>query len=219
MVAYSFTDILFNLLAATRWTLVLFLVCLLGGSALGMVVLFLRISRHPGLRNGARAYIEFLQGTPLLMQLFVVFFGLAQVGLRLPAWAAAGFALTLWASAFLAEIWRGCVESINRGQWDASAGLGMSRFEQMRHVILPQAVRIAIPPTVGFTVQILKSTSLTSIIGFVELAQAGNNIANATFKPFTVYGMVAIIYFCMCWPISKASRLLERRLYGNHRDY
>lgn len=219
MITYTFPEILLNLLASTRWTFALFFTCLAGGSLFGLVMLFMRISRHPALKRGARIYIEFFQGTPLLMQLFVIFFGLAQFGLKLPAWTAAGIALTCWAAAFLAEIWRGCVDAVERGQWDASASLGMSHFEQMRYVIMPQAMRLAIPPTVGFTVQIVKSTSLASIIGFVELAQTGNNIANATFRPFVVYGLVALIYFCLCWPISMSSRILERRFHGAHSDH
>ncbi|MGO7544030.1 ABC transporter permease subunit, partial [Rhizobium ruizarguesonis] len=100
---------------------------------------------------------------------------------------------TLWSAAFLAEIWRGCVAAVVRGQWEASAHLGMGLLQQMRSVILPQALRVAIPPTVGFSVQIGKGTALTSIIGFVELSKAGTVVTNVTFQPFTVYGLVALI--------------------------
>ena len=137
----------------------------------------------------AQGYIELFQGTPLLMQLFLAFFGLGLFGIDVPAWLAAGVALILWTAAFLAEIWRGCVEAIAKGQWEASASLGMGYLQQMRYVILPQALRIAIPPTVGFSVQVVKGTALTSIIGFVELSKAGTVVTNATFQPFTVYGL------------------------------
>jgi polar amino acid transport system permease protein len=162
-------------------------------------------------------YIELFQGTPLLMQLFLAFFGLALFGLEVPAWLAAGLALTCWSSAYLAEIWRGCVEAIPRGQWEASSCLAMGYMQQMRHVILPQALRIAIAPTVGFSVQIVKGTAVTSIIGFVELSKAGTMITSATFQPFTVYALVALMYFALCWPLSKYSQSLERKFNATHR--
>ena len=171
------------------------------------------------MRAFASGYIELFQSTPLLMQLFLAFFGLSLIGINMPPWLAAGVALTLWTSAFLAEIWRGCVDSIPKGQWEASASLAQSYLEQMRHVIMPQAFRIAIPPTVGFSVQVIKGTALTSIIGFVELSKAGTMITNATFQPFSVYGYVALIYFALCWPLSKGSQLLERKLDVAHRGH
>src|SRR5690606_35774882 len=106
----------------------------------------------------------------------------------------------------------GCVEAIPKGQWEASAGLPLSWPEQMRYVILPQALRIAVPPTVGFAVQVVKGTALASIIGFVELTKAGTMINNATFESFLVYGLVALLNFALCFPLSLLSRRLERRL-------
>ena len=127
--------------------------------------------------------MEFYQGTPLLMQLFLFFFGVALFGIEVSPWVAASLALTFWTSAFLLEIWRGCVESVTRGQWEAGASLALTRFEQMRYVILPQALRLAIAPTVGFSVQVVKGTALASIIGFVELTKAGTMLNNATSSP------------------------------------
>ena len=216
---FTFIDILRNLLVATQWTIILSIVSFVGGGLVGVAVLFLRISQSRWLRNFARIYIELLQGTPLLMQLFLAFFGLALFGVKVPAWLAAGLALTLWAAAFLGEIWRGCVESVAKGQWEASASLGMGYIQQMRYVILPQALRVAVPPTVGFSVQVVKGTALTSIIGFVELTRAGTVVTNATFQPFLVYGLVALIYFCLCWPLSKASQILERKLNVAHNHH
>ena len=135
-------------------------------------------------------------------------------GLEIPAWLAASLGLTLFTSAFLAEIWRGCVESVPKGQWEASACLAMSHYEQMRHIILPQAFRISIPPTVGFSVQVVKATAVTSIIGFVELTKTGTMLANATFQPFLVFAFVALGYFILCYPLSLLSRRLERKLHG-----
>ena len=216
MMEFTTWDILRNLLLATRWTVVLSLAAFVGGGLLGAAILFLRTSKSRMAQRFAWGYIELFQGTPLLMQLFLVFFGLSLVGLNVPPWLAAGTALIVWTSAFLSEIWRGCVEAIAKGQWEASASLGMGYLQQMRWVILPQALKIAIPPTVGFSVQVIKATALTSIIGFVELSKAGTVVTNATFEPFTVYGLVALIYFVLCWPLSKASQMLERKLNVAH---
>lgn len=219
MIEFSTWDILRNLLLATRWTVLLSLVSFVGGGLVALLLLFMRISRKKSMRAFARYYVELFQGTPLLMQLFIAFFGLGLFGIDVPAWVAAGLTLILWAAAFLTEIWRGCVESVAKGQWEASASLAMGRLQQMRYVILPQAMRVAIPPTVGFFVQVIKGTAVTSIIGFVELSKAGTVVTNATFQPFTVYGLVALIYFALCWPLSKSSQILERKLNVAHRNH
>lgn len=217
MISFSLWDIVRNLLLAGRWTVLLSLVTFVLGSTVGMLILFARISKRNFLRQTAKVYIEVFQGTPLLMQLFLIFFGLALFGLEVPAWLAAGLALTLWSASFLAEIWRGCVEAIPRGQWEASSVLAMGHLQQMRHIILPQALRIAIAPTVGFGVQVIKGTAVTSIIGFVELSKAGTVITNATFMPFTVFAVVGLFYFALCWPLSKYSQFLERKFNAAHR--
>ncbi len=219
MIEFSTWDILRNLLLAARWTVLLSLVSFIGGAMVGLLLLFMRISKKKSLRVFAKYYVELFQGTPLLMQLFIAFFGLGLLGIDVPAWLAAGITLILWAAAFLTEIWRGCVEAVSKGQWEASASLGMGRLQQMRYVILPQALRVAIPPTVGFAVQVIKGTAVTSIIGFVELSKAGTVVTNATFQPFTVYGLVALIYFALCWPLSKSSQILERKLNVAHRNH
>jgi polar amino acid transport system permease protein len=133
------------------------------------------------------------------------------LGLGLGPWTAAAIALTLHASAFLGEIWRGCIEAVPEGQSEASWALGLSYFDRMQSVVLPQAARIAVAPTVGFLVQLIKGTSLASIIGFVELMRAGQIVNNATFSPFKVYGLVALIYFFLCWPLSILARRMEGR--------
>ncbi len=212
MISLPITDLVPFLLLAARWTLLLSFIAFIGGAS-GAILLLLW--RYGAPRTGRRAmtlYVQVLQGTPLLMQLFLVFFGLPLVGVDVSPWFAASIALTVYATAFLAEIWRGCVDAIPQGQWDASASIGMGFLKQMRLVILPQALKIAIPPTVGFLVQLVKSTALTSIIGFDELTRTGQIVANATFKPLVVYGLVALIYFAMCFPLTYGSRILERRL-------
>ena len=219
MIQFTTWDILRGLLLATRWTILLSLVSFAGGAIVGAILLFLRIGKRKAGRIAVKYFVELFQGTPLLMQLFLAFFGLGLFGIDVPAWLAASAALTLWSSAFLTEIWRGCVEAVAKGQWEASASLGMGYIQQMRYVILPQALRIAVPPTVGFSVQVVKGTALTSIIGFVELSKAGTIITNATFQPFTVYGFVALIYFALCWPLSRSSQILERKLNVAHRGH
>lgn len=217
MIEFSTWDILRNLIMAARWTVILSLVTFVGGALLGMACLLMRTSRSRILRRIAWAYIELFQGTPLLMQLFLAFFGMSLAGVNVPAWLAAATALILWSAAFLAEIWRGCVESVSKGQWEASSSLAMGFMQQMRYVVLPQAARIAVAPTVGFSVQIIKGTALTSIIGFTELSKASTIIVNATFQPFAVYAYAALIYFLLCWPLSRISLRLERRFNANHR--
>ena len=212
MADFSFWVILSNLLLAARWTVALSLVAFVGGGLVGLLLLFARVSNSRPLELLTKVYIEFFQGTPLLMQLFLFFFGIALFGVEVSAWTAATAALTFWTSAFLAEIWRGCVESIPKGQWEASSSLALSYIEQMRYVILPQASRIAIAPTVGFSVQVVKGTALASIIGFVELTKAGTMLNNATFRPFLVYSLVALIYFCLCFPLSWCAKQIEGRL-------
>ncbi|MDR1709080.1 MAG: amino acid ABC transporter permease [Candidatus Accumulibacter sp.] len=210
--SFSLWDIVRNLLLGGALTLLLSLVAFALGGLTGLLVLFMRIGRRRAPRALAQMYIELFQGTPLLLQLFTLFFGLSLFGLDVPAWLAAGLGLTLYTSAFLAEIWRGCVEAVPRGQWEAGACLAMTYREQMRYVILPQALRLSIAPTVGFAVQVVKSTAVTSIIGFAELTKTGSMIANATYQPFLVYSLVALGYFALCYPLSRCAQSLEGRL-------
>jgi polar amino acid transport system permease protein len=203
------------LVQATRWTIVLSLIAFLGGSVVGSVITLMRIATSPALRFAATAYIKLFQGTPLLMQLFLIYFGIGLLGPQVAPWTAAAIAFTLYASAFLAEIWRGCIQAVPRGQWEGARSLALGYGQQLRFVVLPQALQIAVPPTVGFLVQLLKGTSLASIIGFVELTRAAQVVNNATFSPLTVYALVAAIYFSLCWPLSRLADRLEGRL-GRH---
>ena len=201
------------LLGALRWTVLLTLVAFVGGGLGGFVVALARVSTMRGVRLLAAGYVGLLQGTPLLMQLFLAFYGLAVVtGLRLDPWPAVALAFTLYAAAFLGDIWRGTIEAIPRAQWEAGAALGLRRWAVLRTIVLPQAARIAIPPTVGFLVQLIKNTSVAAIVGFVELTRAGQLMVNVTFQPMVVYPLVAVLYFAVCWPISLAAGRLEARL-------
>jgi polar amino acid transport system permease protein len=206
---------LWYLLLATRWTIALAGVAFVGGSVVGLGIALARISKSGPSKAAAIAYIKFFQGTPLLMQLYLIYFGTTMMGAPIDAWTAAAVAFTLYASAFLGEIWRGCIQAIPRGQWEGARSLALNYRQQLRFVVLPQAMRIALPPTVGFLVQLLKGTSLASIIGFVELTRAAQVVNNSTFRPFTVYALVAAIYFTLCWPLSRLADRFERRL-GRH---
>ena len=199
------------LIMAAQWTVLLSLLAFAGGALVGLPIALMRVSPSHTLRIVAGGYIQLIQGTPLLILLFLTYFGLGILGYKLAPLVAAGLALTLFAAAFLGEIWRGCIEAVPRTQWEASDCLGLNRFQQYAYVILPQAFRMAIPPTVGFMVQIVKNTSLASVVGFVELARAGQIVNNSTFEPFIIFCIVAAIYFAMCYPLSLASRFLERR--------
>jgi polar amino acid transport system permease protein len=214
MVEFTVWDILRNLLLAARWTVALSLIAFIGGGLVGLALLVVRLGPSKWARRAVSGYVQLFQGTPLLMQLFLAYFGIALFGIDVSAWTAASVALTLYTSAFLAEIWRGCVASIPKGQWEASGSLALSFGEQMRHVILPQAVTIAIAPTVGFLVQVIKGTALASVIGFVELTKAGSMISNATFQPFVVFSCVALLYFVLCFPVSLYAKTLERKTHG-----
>lgn len=213
MVDFSLWDIVRNLLQATRWTVGLSVIAFTGGGLVGLLLLMLRLSRWPGANAVVAGYVQLFQGVPLLVQLFLAYYGLGLFGINTSPWVAAGIGLTLYASAFLTEIWRGCVASIPRGQWEASQSLAMNFFEQMRYIILPQALKIAVAPTVGFSVQVIKGTALASVIGFMELTKVGKTIANATYSPFLVFSCVAVMYFLLCYPISLYAKSLERKLH------
>jgi polar amino acid transport system permease protein len=183
---------------------------LLGG-AVGVAIALMRVSTARPLRWVAMVYIRVFQGTPVLLQLFLIFFGSEGLGLQLEPWQAAVLGLSLNAGAFLGEIWRSAVESVPRGQWEAATALGLRSFPIYRFVILPAAVTLAIPPTIGFLVHLVKNTSLTALIGLTELMQAGRTLNEATFRPFLIFGTVGAIYFLICWPLSLLSQRLELR--------
>lgn len=210
-------DEAFFIIMAVRWTIALSLVAFAGGAIAGLIIALARVSESWLPRNIALGFIRLFQGTPLLMQLFLVYFGLSIFGVGINPWLAAALALTLHASAFLGEIWRGCIQAVAPGQSEASWALGLKYFDRMRYVVLPQAARIAVAPTVGFSVQLIKGTSLASIIGFVELTRSGQIINNATFAPLPVFGLVAAMYFVLCWPLSLLARRMENRFAAANR--
>ena len=210
MRTFGFSEFLF-ILEAAKWTIALSLIAFIGGSILGLAVALSRTSGNRVLQWASSGFIQIFQGTPLLLQLFLVFFGAPVIGIDINPWVAAGVALILNSAAFLGEIWRGCIQAIPSGQVEAAHALSLSYVSRMRDVILPQAFKIALPPTVGYMVQIIKGTSLAAIIGFAEITRAGQIINNATFQPLMVFSVVAAIYFALCWPLSLMAARLERR--------
>ncbi|MBV2181478.1 MAG: amino acid ABC transporter permease [Castellaniella sp.] len=197
---------------ATQWTVLLSLVAFIGGGLVGLAAALARTGTNRIVRAISVGFIQLFRGTPLLLQLFLVFFGAPVIGLEVDPWVAAAVALALNAGAFLGEIWRGCIEAVPRGQWEAAGALGLKYRYLLRDVILPQALKIAVPPTVGYLVQVIKGTSLAAIIGFTELTRAGQIVNNATFEPMMVFSIVAALYFLLCWPLSLLAGRMERRL-------
>jgi polar amino acid transport system permease protein len=206
------------LVRATGWTLVLTVIAFALGSLVGGVFAILRLARGRTLRQAAAVYIVVIQSVPVLMVLFLSYYGLSLMGFDVPPLLAASLSLAIYVSAYLAEIWRGSIEAVPFQQWEASSSLAMTRGQQYRYVILPQALRISVPPTVGFLVQLVKNTSIVSVVGFVELSRAGQLINNATFQPFEVFGSVAVIYFLICFPLSHLSKYLEKVLHAGRTD-
>ncbi|MGH6861294.1 MAG: amino acid ABC transporter permease [Phyllobacterium sp.] len=206
------TNHLVYLLNGLLWTVILSALAFLLGGIAGFFVMLARTSTMRWLRRLTLIYVQIIQGTPLLILMFVIYFGLGVVGVEVPPLAAAAIGMMIYTSAYLGEIWRGCVESVPRTQFEAAECLALTRWQTLIDVILPQALRIATPPTVGFMVQLIKNTSLASVVGFVELTRAAQVINNSLFQPFLVFGIAAAFYFLVCYPLSVWSRSLERKL-------
>lgn len=208
--------VLYQLLYATQFTIYLSLIAFIGGGIVGAGITVLRILPSRPARVMAQAYIWFFQSAPLLMLLFLFGLGVPRLlGVNVNIWIAASLALTLYSSAYLAEVWRGAIQSIPQGQWEGAEALGLRFFRILRLVVLPQALRVSLAPTVGFLVQIIKGTSLAYIIGFSDLMSIGKRWANAPVEgtePFIIFPLMALIYFALCFPLSRLALALEKRL-------
>lgn len=214
MRSFGFIDLI-SFATALQYTLLVVVLALLVGAPLALGFATMRISRIAPLRWFSALILQTMQGVPLLALLMFVYFGLPVfLGIRLPPLLAVTAAFTIYTAVFLGEIWRGGIEAVKRPQWEAGACLGLSRWHQFRHIIAPQALRIALPASVGFLVQLIKGTSLSAVVGFVELTRAAQLSAAATLQPLTVYLTVAAIYFAICFPLTQLSRNLEARLHG-----
>lgn len=203
------------LLSATQWTIYLSLVAFIGGGLIGLLMTVLKIAPSRLLRGFATSYIWLFQSIPLLMLLFLIGLGIPSFfQVNVTPWMAAGVSLTLFTSAYMSEVWRGALESVDMGQWEGGRALGMTFTQILTSIIAPQALRIATPPTVGFMVQVIKGTSMAYIIDFTDLMRWGKKIANSQVdgaEPFIVYPIMALIYFCLCFPLSYWSKVMERK--------
>ncbi|MBD8554269.1 amino acid ABC transporter permease [Rhizobium sp. CFBP 8762] len=211
MIPIGANEMLF-LMQGLKWTVALAAIGFVGGGVFGILIALARTAKRKWSRTLTAGYIWVFQGTPLLMQLFVVYYGVALFGLSIPAWVAVAIAFTLHASAFLGEIWRGSIEAVPKGQTEAANALGLHYVSRMKDIILPQALKISLPATIGFLVQLIKGTSLAAIVGFIELARAGQIISNQTYRPLLVFTIVGLIYFALCWPLSRLGARLESRM-------
>ncbi|MCO6390827.1 ABC transporter permease subunit [Aliihoeflea aestuarii] len=199
-----------------QYTLLLVLMALAFGAPFGLFLALLRTANMAVLRWASALFLQVVQAVPLLALLMFFYFGLPVfLGIQIPALAAVTVAFTIYTAVFLGEIWRGGIEAVKQTQWEAAASLGISRWQQFRYVIAPQAFKIALPATVGFLVQLIKGTSLAAVVGFIELTRAGQLASAATFQPLLVYSVVAAIYFAICFPLTLWSRNLETRLNGS----
>lgn len=205
-------DQLLFIFKGAGWTLVLSAMGFVGGALIGVPLALARTRGGAMLRGLTGAYVQLMQGVPLPVIMFVVYFGISIAGFDLPALVAAGLAMTVYSSAYLGEIWKGCIQAVSRTQWEAAECLALRPLQRVAYVILPQAVRIAIAPTVGFLVQIIKNSSYAVVIGFFDLTYSARVVNNSTFKPFVVFSIAALIYFAICYPLSSLSYRLERRL-------
>lgn len=208
---FGLIDVMY-LIAAARWTIALTAVAFAGSAVLGLGLAILRILPLAPLRWFAATYIQLVQGTPLLVWLFLIFFGLPLAGISVNPWIAAAVAFSVYGSAFLGEIWRGAIQAVPRGQCEAADALGLPARSRMVDVIMPQAFKLSLPATVGFLVQLLKGTSLAAIVGFIELTRAGTIVSNQIYRPLLVFGVVGAMYFALCWPLSLWGRRLEQKM-------
>lgn len=210
----------FSLVWQARWllldsflvTLYLSAAAIIGGTVAGIVVTLLRQLNVKPLNLLVRAYVELFRGTPLLMQLFFVYFGLPVLHLSVDRFWAAFVALALYTSAYVAEVFRSGIEAIPRGQFEASTALGMSFVQRLTFIITPQALRVALPSLIGVYVSVIKDTSLATVVGYNELTRRSMELVLRFGHPLEIFFTVCVLYFAICYPISKFSERLERKL-------
>lgn len=211
-----FGIVLFQLVEATQYTIYLSLIAFIGGGLVAALITFMRVSPSKIATRIAIAYIWLFQSTPLLMLLFLLGLGVPRIlDVDVNPWVAASIALITYTSAYLADVWRGAIQSLPDGQWEGGKSLGLSFIKTLYLIIVPQAFKISIAPSVGFMVQIIKGTSLAYIIGFHDLMSIGKRWANAPVdgtEPFVIFPIMALIYFSLCFPLAQLSRWLEHNI-------
>ena len=194
------------------WTLQFTIVSFLLAAVWGLTLALARSSRFAPVRLTAYGYTELFKNIPIITEIFIVYFGLGQIGITLGTFSAGVISLVLFYGAYLAEIFRGALQSVPETQKEASAALGFSALQVNRYVVLPQAVRVALPGAATMLVDLLKSTSLLITIAAAELMNQAQTIASETFRPLEVYVVIGAIYFVLCFPLSRLALLLEQKL-------
>jgi cystine transport system permease protein len=182
------------------------------GLALALVVALMRLSKVRVVSGIARAYVSVIRGTPLLVQLFVIFYGLPSVGVTIDPWPSAIIAFSANVGGYAAEIIRAAIQSVPKGQWEAAHMIGMSNRLALRRIILPQAARVSVPPLSNTFISLVKDTSLASLVLVTELFRKAQEIATASGEFMTLYVEAAVIYWVICLFLSSGQSVLERRL-------
>lgn len=199
-------------LSAAWTTLQLSAVGVILGTILGVLFALMRISTITPLKFLASAYIEIIRGTPMVVQIFIIHYGLTAVGINLPAFMSGVVALTINSSAYMAEVFRAGIQAIDKGQFEAARSLGMTRTMTMRHVVLPQAFRNMLPAIGNEFIIIIKDSSLVSFIGIGELMYTARTLQGSLYLPIEPLLVIAVIYFVMTFTLSNLLQALERKL-------
>lgn len=204
------------LLKGLQLTLEISILGMLAGSIIGIVIGFLRASKNPIIKNISRIYVEIFRGSPLLIQLFIIYYGLPILfNVSVSAFVTALIAVTLYTSGYMAEVFKASIEAISITQWESAYSLGLPYPVIALQIILPQALRIALPPAIGVLILVIKDSSLASVIGFTELTRMSNIVRAQTFTTFNVYAIAALLYFIVCYAISRLGNYLEKRIGDN----
>ena len=177
-----------------------------------LLIALARISRRRAVSTIATCYVELIRGTPALTQLFLIYFGLASAGIVLPAFTAAVIGLGLNYAAYMSEVYRAGIAAVHRGQREAALAIGMTNALAMRNIILPQAVRIVVPPMANYAVSLLKDTSVASLISAPELMLRARDLSSEYFMPMELYVLAGVMYLVMAYPLAKGARYLELRM-------
>ncbi|MDB5755750.1 MAG: transporter permease [Massilia sp.] len=204
------------MLTGAGYTLLFALASMIGGLALGFPAAVLRMSPWAALRWPATLYVSVMRGTPLLVQIFVIYYGLPSVGVEFTPVTAGVLALSLNAGAYLSESLRGAIDSISVGQWRASFSLGLGYWQTLGHIVLPQALRVAVPSMSNTLISLIKDTSLVSVITMTELMLSTKEVIATTFRPLPLYIAAAAIYWCMSLAFESLQRRAERHLNRAH---
>ena len=205
-----------TMLAGAGYTLLFALASMVGGLAIGVPLALLRISPWAALRWPATLYVSAMRGTPLLVQIFVIYYGLPSIGIEFTPVTAGVLALSLNSGAYLSESLRGAIASIGQGQWRAGMSLGLGYGQTLVHVVLPQALRVAVPSMSNTLISLIKDTSLVSVITMTELMLATKEVIATTFQPLPLYLAAAAIYWMLSLVFEQVQRVAERRLNRAH---